>query len=136
MKNKLSSISTKTLLCACLLFGSHANASDDSKEKESVLSYGMVKKNVLVGVSTQLEILKIFGSPDNMVLKKGKEVWIFDRFKVETNVSTESEYGTIIIAGRKSSKLTTSTTMKNITVIIEFGESGTVEDFSMRVGGY
>lgn len=120
----------------CFALAGAAYANDESKEKDSTLSYGMVKKNVQVGITTQLDVLKIFGSPDNMVLKKGKEVWIFDRFKVETKSSTESEYGTILIAGSKSSKSTTSSTMKNITVIIEFTESGTVEDFSMRVGGY
>jgi hypothetical protein len=105
-------------------------------QEEGAISYGMVKKHVKPGESTQVEILKLFGSPDNMVLKKGKETWVYDRFKVETSVSTESGYGTIILAGTKTSKMTTSTSVRNLTVIIEFTASGIVEDLSMRVGGY
>ncbi|MDO8713323.1 MAG: hypothetical protein Q7K13_02440 [Polynucleobacter sp.] len=113
-----------------------AYGSDEPVVKESALSYGMIKKHVKSGTTSQLDIVKLFGSPDNMVLKKGKETWIYDRFKIETSVLSESSYGSIIIAGSKSSKLTSSSIMKNITVIIEFSEDGIVEDLSMRVGGY
>lgn len=113
-----------------------AYSSDEPVEKENALSYGMIKKHVKPGTTSQLDIVKLFGSPDNMMLKKGKETWIYDRFKVETSVSSESSYGSIIVAGSKSSKLTSSSIMRNITVIIEFNEDGIVEDLSMRVGGY
>lgn len=96
----------------------------------------MVKKHIKVGNSTQEDVVKLFGSPDNMVMRKGKEIWIYDRFKVETNASSDSGYGTIILAGVSKRSATTSTSVKTITVIIDFNVEGIVEDLNMRVGGY
>ncbi len=100
------------------------------------LSFGMVKKHVIVGKSTQSEVIKIFGSPDNIIMKKGKELWIYDRFKVETSASSESGFGNIIIAGVASKTSKTSTSIKTITVMIDFDVNNVVEDFSIRVGGF
>lgn len=104
--------------------------------ESNTLTFGMVKKHVKVGQSTQEDVAKLFGSPDNMVMRKGKEIWIYDRFKVETNVSSESGYGTIILAGGSKRTASSSTSLKTITVIIDFTEQGVVADLTMRVGGY
>jgi len=112
-------------------------ASDtDGGPSPNTLTYGMVKKNIKIGQSTQEDVVKLFGSPDNMVMRKSKEIWIYDRYRVETDTTTASGYGTIILAGGSKSSTTTSTRVKTITVIIDFSTSGVVEDFSMRVGGY
>ncbi|MCG3769706.1 MAG: hypothetical protein JW384_00835 [Nitrosomonadaceae bacterium] len=102
----------------------------------NTLTYGMVKKNIKIGQSTQEDVVKLFGSPDNMVMRKNKEVWIYDRYRVETDTTTASGYGTIILGGGSQSSTTTSTRIKTITVIIDFSGAGVVDDFSMRVGGY
>jgi hypothetical protein len=103
---------------------------------ESKISYGMAKKNIVVGKTSQEDVIKLFGSPDNMVLKSNKEIWIYDRFRVETSNKTSSGYGTVILLGRNSSNSHSSTYTKTITLIIDFEENGVVEDFNMRVGGY
>jgi hypothetical protein len=71
-----------------------------------------------------------------MVLKKSNEIWIYDRFRVETSNKSSSGYGTVILVGGNSSNSYSSTYTKTITLIIDFDENGIVEDFNMRVGGY
>lgn len=112
------------------------SADTNAEPQGNTLTYGMVKKNIKVGQSTQEDVIKIFGSPDNMVMRKNKEIWVYDRYRVETDTSTASGYGTILLAGGSQSTTSTSTRVKTITVIIDFNASGIVEDFSMRVGGY
>lgn len=111
-------------------------AENSSEPLGNTLTYGMVKKNIKIGQSTQEDVVKLFGSPDNMVMRKTKEIWVYDRYRVETDTSTSSGYGTILLAGGGQSSTTSSTRVKTITVIFDFNPSGIVEDFSMRVGGY
>ena len=131
------SIKTTLLIFALFVFQQIGTAAEPSSDlMVNTLTYGMVKKNIKIGQSTQEDVVKVFGSPDNMVMRRSKEIWIYDRFRVETDISTNSGYGTILLAGGSQSSTTSSTRVKTITVIIDFNSNGTVEDFSMRVGGY
>ena len=126
-------------IAVLILAGIQSAATAGNLEKEELgntLTYGMVKKNIKVGQSNQEDVVKLFGSPDNMVMRKNKEIWVYDRYRVETDTRTASGYGTIILAGGSQSSTTTSTRVKTITVIIDFTPTGIVEDLSMRVGGY
>lgn len=111
-------------------------SNSDNEPLGNTLTYGMVKKNIKVGQSTQEDVVKLFGSPDNMVMRKNKEIWVYDRYRVETDTTTASGYGTILLAGGSQTSTSTSTRIKTITVIIDFTPGGIVEDLSMRVGGY
>ena len=71
-----------------------------------------------------------------MILKDGKEMWIYDRFRVESESSSSSGYGTILIAGVAGTSSKTSSYTKTITIIINFDSNTVVEDYQMRVGGY
>ena len=49
-------------------------------EPPSALSYGMVTGRVKKDVTTQLEIIELFGGPSTMTTDKdGTEVWMFDK---------------------------------------------------------
>lgn len=124
------------ILLAIAVLSPAYSADQLSEPLGNSLTYGMVKKSIKIGQSTQEDVVKIFGSPDNMVMRKNKEIWIYDRYRVETDTSTASGYGTILLAGGSQSTTSTSTRVKTITVIIDFTASGVVEDYSMRVGGY
>jgi outer membrane protein assembly factor BamE (lipoprotein component of BamABCDE complex) len=128
-----------TFFAIALLFGmlnmSWATVSDN-EAAGNTLTYGMVKKHIKVGQSNQEDVVKLFGSPDNMVMRRNKEVWVYDRYRVETDTTTSSGYGTILLAGGSQSSTSISTRVKTITVIIDFTPSGVVEDLNMRVGGY
>ena len=61
--------------------------------QETSLSYGAIKKYLKIGVTTQADILKFFGSPNNMTTSSsGNEIWVYD--KVRTELSTTAEKGT------------------------------------------
>lgn len=131
-------------IAVCLLIGgcvqSSTNANGQTtpiKNNESGnITYGMAKKHIVIGKTSQEDVIKLFGSPDNMVMKKNKEIWIYDRFRVESSSSSSSGYGTLILLGGSTNSSNTSTYTKTITIIIDFNETGIVEDFNMRVGGY
>ena len=136
MQNKLVKAVSLIIAIFIGLQGPICASETDGGPSPSTLTYGMVKKNIKIGQSTQEDVVRLFGSPDNMVMRKNKEIWIYDRYRVETDTSSVSGYGTIILAGGSKSSTTTSTRVKTITVIIDFNTAGVVEDFSMRVGGY
>ena len=128
-------------VCCCFLGCAQSYTNTNAQNaivntNERNITYGMAKKNVVIGKTSQEDVIKFFGSPDNMVLKKNKEIWIYDRFRVETSNKSSSGYGTLILWGGNSNSSYSSTYTKTITIIIDFDEEGIVEDFNMRVGGY
>lgn len=118
------------------------------------ISYGAIKKNLKIGTSTQADVIKQFGSPNNMTYQgKGRgELWIYDRIQTESMTQTEATsagvaFGGIAGAGggavgasigsssnRSATRSTSSVRM--LTVILEFEEGGTLIDISARQGGY
>jgi len=121
--------------------------------QETSLSYGAIKKYLKIGVTTQADILKLFGSPNNMTTSSsGNEIWVYD--KVRTELSTSAEKGTAggiigggigigsggvgAAAGGSKSKSTTNlvSTTNTLTVIMEFNEKNILIDYSARQGRY
>lgn len=121
--------------------------------QETSLSYGAIKKYLKIGVTTQADILKLFGSPNNMTTSSsGNEIWVYD--KVRTELSTSAEKGTAggiigggigigsggvgAAAGGSKSKSTTNlvSTTNTLTVIMEFDEKNILIDYSARQGRY
>jgi hypothetical protein len=50
-------------------------------------------------VTKQKEIVSIFGSADNLVIRNGKETWIYDRLQVEISTSSEGNFINLLIVG-------------------------------------
>ena len=120
---------------------------------ENSLTYGAIKKHLEVGKTTQADVLKEFGSPNNMtVSSSGTEIWVYD--KVRTEISSDSNAtssGGFLGAGvgdgtggigpgvggrssQSSSQVISST--KTLTVIMEFNKQNILSDFSARTGRY
>lgn len=104
--------------------------------KSSELTFGTAKKHIKPGVTKQEEIVTIFGSADNMVMRDGEETWIYDRLKVETSTSSEGSFVNLLIVGSSNRTSNVSTSTKNLTLIIKFDSKGIVKDFNVRSGGY
>ncbi len=121
--------------------------------QETSLSYGAIKKYLKIGVTTQADILKLFGSPNNMTTSSsGNEIWVYD--KVRTELSTTAEKGTAggIVGGgigigsggvgaavggsESKSKTNVVSTTNTLTVIMEFNEKNILIDYSARQGRY
>ena len=104
--------------------------------KSSELTFGTAKKNIKPGITKQEDIVSIFGSADNMIMRDGKETWIYDRLKVETSTSAECSFINLLIVGGSNRSSNVSSSTKNLTLIIKFDSKGIVEDFNVRSGGY
>jgi len=104
--------------------------------KSSELTFGTAKKHIKPGVTKQEEIVSIFGSADNLVMRDSKETWIYDRLQVETSTSSEGNFINLLIVGANNRTSNVTTRTKNLTLIIKFDAKGIVEDFNVRSGGY
>ena len=104
--------------------------------KSSELTFGTAKKHIKPGVTKQEEIVSIFGSADNLVMRDGRETWIYDRLQVETSTSSEGNFINLLIVGTNNRTSNVTTRTKNLTLIIKFDAKGIVEDFNVRSGGY
>ncbi|OEU65789.1 MAG: hypothetical protein BA863_09985 [Desulfovibrio sp. S3730MH75] len=129
-------ISVFMLVLGCSKTSTNTQSVDLQPSGGSEITYGVAKKNIVIGKTRQEDVIKLFGSPDNMIMRQGRELWIYDRFRVESSSESSSGYGTLILFGGSSRKSTVSTQTKTLTVILDFNKVGIVEDFSMRVGGY
>lgn len=137
-----------------------------SEDSPSVLSYGMVTGRVKKNVTTQQEILDLFGGPSTMTTDKGDvEIWMYDKTASTISGSHaqssaqegKSEAGAMagffgipLVAGFGLVKSTaqprsaqvsqgTSTvtrSVKTITFIIKFNKNKTVQDYAVRQASY
>lgn len=100
--------------------------------KESALTSGMTKKFIYPGQTTQTEVLEIFGPPDLVTRKEGKDVWTYD--KISQDVSTSGGFVTILIAGySKSSGHSRNTSTM---LIIYFNKNEVVDDYKLSVSKF
>jgi len=127
------------LFTGCISHNNITSSAIDSNNKTDKISFGMVKKYIKVGITTQEEVIKLFGSADNIIMQGKKEIWIYDRFKIETKSSSSSDfkYGTLILIGgsSKNNNSSSTTSIETLTVIIDF-TNNIVTDLNIRKGGY
>lgn len=132
----------------------------------SALSYGMVTGRVKKGVTTQQDLIDLFGGPSTMTTDKdGTEVWMYD--KTSSTVSenyahsgsqaSRSEasvmagfFGIPLVAGVGGAKGSANDqsaqisqgagsvtrSVKTITFIIKFNPDKTVKDYAVRQASY
>jgi hypothetical protein len=135
-------------------------------DRASALSYGMVTGRVKKGVTTQQEILELFGGPSTMTTDKdGGEVWMYDK-TTSTVFSSSAQsgsqatqidasgmaafFGIPLVAGVGGESVTARSqaaqvsqgasavthSVKTITFIIKFDKSKTVKDYAVRQSSY
>ena len=99
----------------------------------SNLTPGMVKKEIVEGVTTQQEILSVFGPPNIITKSKsGNEVWTYDTISVKQ--SAKDGYWNVIVAGGSSTKGSSST--RTFTLMIEFDSNEVVKTCSYRSSAF
>jgi hypothetical protein len=157
MTHKLLKL-TALFLPPILLLGCETNPSTPSTNQpvdsvgiqSSGISFGLIKRELVVGKSTQEDVLRRFGSPNNMVFTSGGkgEMWIYDRINSESKTDSIASSSGVAIgvsggsaligAGGRSSSGTssTSTSVRTLTVILDFNAKGVLTDISARQGGY
>lgn len=134
MKNKQNVI-TIALICVSipLVFGCATFPKENVPNQRSNLTMGTVKKEVRKGVTTQAEIIQLFGSP-NLVTKNraNDEIWNYN--KMSYQAMSGADGGSLIFWG--GSRAMTSTTTKSFDLIITFDENDIVKDYSVISTSY
>jgi hypothetical protein len=109
--------------------------------RKDTISYGMVTSKVQKGITTQEEIIRLFGAPNITTINAdGEEVWMYDKISTESRSGDWSEVGRfnmffgLGLAGNESYKGegSRSSTTRTLTVIISFSKEKKVKDYSAR----
>ena len=69
----------KVVIVCCMAF-----VAGCSQNKSSALTPGMAKKHIQIGVTTQAEVIEVFGSPNIITRKEGGEMWVYDKVSSQT----------------------------------------------------
>jgi len=121
---------------------------DDPRERTQ-LSYGTVTSRVQKGVTTQAEILDLFGGPNITTFdSEGDESWVYEVASSSSTVSASDASAVraenfvvffgIGVAGRGNAEVNrthatrTEHSIRTLTVIIKFNADKTVKEYSAR----
>ena len=121
------------LAAAVLLVGAGCSSSQHGENaRAGALTAGMVEKSVVKGQTTQTEVLEMFGPPDILSHRDGREVWTYDKTTFE--IVQSSDYFTVIVVGgdRKTTRSTSTSSM----VILYFDENEVVENYRLSIVRY
>lgn len=91
------------------------------------LTPGATKAYIYPGRTTQAEMTEIFGPPDLMTRKEGKDVWTYERFSYQA--SRSDGFLTIFIAGKSTSQQSVSS--RSVMLIVYFDENDIVADYRL-----
>lgn len=122
----------KVLTVAFLICGVACASSKGVETKPSNLTPGMTKKYIYPGKTTQTEIIEIFGPPDLVTRRDGKEVWTYD--KISQDVTTSGGFATILIAGY--SKQSAHSSNRSTMLIIYFDKNERVVDYKLSASKF
>jgi len=139
--------------------------SQTSNQKQDTLSYGMVTSKVEKNVTTQSQLIELFGGPNIATTgSDGLETWVYERTATQSQVSQESRQNQDAVVNSKvqrlgiffgigvtgndkastqvdshsksSSNTSVTSSIKTLTVIIKFNKDKTVQDFSVRTASF
>ena len=111
-----------------------------SQARRSNVTPGAAKRHIQPGITTQAEVVEIFGSPNIMTRKEGKEMWIYDKI---SSRQTDNAFGIAGIGGdagsaglgvlgtgaRRHSATRSETT---VMLIVYFDEEDVVADYKVN----
>jgi hypothetical protein len=127
-------------------FNAATATSNAPPSQNDPLSYGAVTSTVKKGVTTQEEIVRLFGPPNiTTVNASGDEVWVYDRISntSQQNGSSEARFNAFFglktadtkeaTANANATSAQTSTlSTRTLTVIVNFDSTKKVKDYSAR----
>lgn len=114
--------------------------SQPQPEGKNALTTGQVQITLKKDITTQTEVLEVFGSPNLVTLNSaGEEVWTYQKHATVSAASSSSAYGTIILFGGSTRTSGLEQSTRTMTLIIKFKERNgvkTVSDFSSRSSSF
>lgn len=134
--NKLAIIGIPLFLTACA--ATHQPSTEPISK--SNLTAGQVSLTLKKDITTQAEVVEVFGSP-NLVTQNasGEEIWTYQRHATVAAASSNSAYATIILLGAQSRSSGFEQSSRTMTLIIKFKDVKgvkTVSDFSSRYSSF
>ncbi|UFS71181.1 hypothetical protein LPW11_03070 [Geomonas sp. RF6] len=94
------------------------------------LTVGKVQREIKMGMSAA-QVVEALGSPNIVTTdEQRREVWVYDKVSSDRIDSSQSSYGTLVVAGGGTESGTSSTRQRTLTIIIKFDEEKKVRDFA------
>ena len=116
-----------------MLFLLVAAACVSTPKVNSNLTYGMIKSKVQKGVTSQTELMKIFGSPNIISKNKsGLEVWTYSR--QASKAKGGGSFTTLGIVGANSAY--SSNSSSSFDFIVTFNKNDIVVDYSVVTSNF
>lgn len=115
-------------LVVCGMLGSAVGCIRQEPPRPSAVTPGMAKKHITPGRTGQAEVLEIFGPPNIVTHKAGREVWTYD--KVSHEVVNSGGFLTILLAGYARDRSTGSS--RSTMLIIYFDKNDVVTDYALH----
>lgn len=101
----------------------------EQSPQASNLTAGMAKRSIAKGVTTQAEILEVFGPPDLVTHRDDIQIWTYDKIRHE--VESSDGYLNVLIAGTSSGRTTRSST--STMLMLYFDAQDVVRDYRLSV---
>lgn len=102
----------------------------ETQETSNRLTHGQVQLTLKKGITTQNEVLEIFGAPNIVTTDStGLEVWTYQKHAILEKSNSSNVYGTIILFGAGSKAIGFEQSSRTMTLIIKFDENKKVIDF-------
>ncbi len=109
-------------------------------DSKNPLTTGQVQITLKKDVTTQAEVLEVFGAPNLVTLNSsGEEIWTYQKNATVANATSSSAYGTIILFGASTRSSGLEQSSRTMTLIIKFKETNGVKrvsDFSSRSSSF
>lgn len=119
-------------LCTILLISAGCSSPTPADNSaNSPFTHGNVTLNLKKGVTTQADVLKVFGAPNIATVdSSSNEVWSYQKNATISNSSSSEGAFTIIIAAAGTTRTQFETSSRTMTLIIKFDANKVVSDFS------
>lgn len=133
------------LLCSFLVFAASitltgcatTGSSTTAATERSGLTHGNVQLNLQKGITTQNDVLEVFGPPNIVTYDAaGQEVWTYQKNATIASSQSASSYGTIILFGGSSRTSGFEQSSRTMTLIIKFDQDKRVSDFRSRTTSF
>jgi len=106
-------------------------------QRNSPLTSGNVSMNLVVGQTTQAQVLEVFGAPNIVTMDGARNaVWSYQRHATVAQASGSSNYWTIVLFGGGQYAEGFQQTQRTITLIIKFDAKNVVSDFRSRTSDF
>lgn len=103
----------------------------------NTLTHGNVQMNLVVGKTTQADVLEVFGAPNITTIDgTGREVWTYQRHATVSQSSKNSSYFNILLVGQRATSSGFEQSSRTMTLIIKFNKHKIVDDFKSRSSSF